>query len=223
MQQDNPNNGSIIQEEIRAIKKSLRLSMNGVVSTLQRRQGLDYKINFGVEIPRLKDIAARHAPDRELANTLWHENIRECRMLAIFLMPGEEYPAVAEKWIAEARFTEIADHLAMNILCKLPDAAASAMEWAGKDDTMFRYCGYLTLSHLFRKGTRLCANDERKLFNIISRLFDESNRGIEHRCAQNALIHYVESECENGRDITDIIDCAPDSLRATLRECFIRA
>ena len=42
-----------IHSTILDIKKSLRLSMNGVVSTLQRRQGLDYKINFGVEIPRI--------------------------------------------------------------------------------------------------------------------------------------------------------------------------
>ena len=46
-----------VQDEVREIKKSLRLAMNGVVSTLQRRQGLNYKINFGVEIPRLKGIA----------------------------------------------------------------------------------------------------------------------------------------------------------------------
>ena len=48
-----------LQQTIKEIKKQLRLSMNGVVSTLQRRQGLDYKINFGVEIPRLKEIALR--------------------------------------------------------------------------------------------------------------------------------------------------------------------
>ena len=56
-----------LHEIIKTIKKEFRLSMNGVVSTLQRRQGLDYKINFGVEIPRLKDIAAKYQKNKELA------------------------------------------------------------------------------------------------------------------------------------------------------------
>jgi hypothetical protein len=46
-----------LHQIIKEIKTQLRLSMNGIVSTHQRRQGLDYKINFGVEIPRLKEIA----------------------------------------------------------------------------------------------------------------------------------------------------------------------
>ena len=55
---------------IKEIKTQLRLSMNGIVSTHQRRQGLDYKINFGVEIPRLKEIAARYTKDETLAEHL---------------------------------------------------------------------------------------------------------------------------------------------------------
>ena len=86
-----------ILDEVREIKKSLRLAMNGVVSTLQRRQGLDYKINFGVEIPRLKGIAETHKKNKELAAALWQDNIRECKMLAILLIPEEEYSTFAEK------------------------------------------------------------------------------------------------------------------------------
>ena len=104
------------RDKVREIKKSLRLAMNGVVSTLQRRQGLDYKINFGVEIPRLKGIANAFTKDRELAETLWQDNIRECKMLAIFLMPEEEAASVADSWIAGTKFTEIADQLAMHLL-----------------------------------------------------------------------------------------------------------
>ena len=67
-----------LHETTKKIKQSLRLSMNGIVSTHQRRQGLDYKINFGVEVPRLKTIAQEYPQDRELAEALWQENIREC-------------------------------------------------------------------------------------------------------------------------------------------------
>ena len=83
-----------LHETTKRIKQSLRLSMNGIVSMHQRRQGLDYKINFGVEIPRLKSIAQEYAQDKELATTLWNDNIRECKLLAIFLLPRRIMP----KW-----------------------------------------------------------------------------------------------------------------------------
>ena len=118
-----------LPEKIRAIKKDLRLAMNGVVSTLQRNQGLNYKINFGVEIPRLKGIAAKYEKDEELAISLWNDNIRECKMLAIFLLPEECYSNIIDKWIAEVPYTEIADHLAKEILCKIPDIEESSASW----------------------------------------------------------------------------------------------
>ena len=64
----------------------------------------------------------------ELAKRLWQDNIRECKMLAIYLLPEASYTTIAESWIAEAPFTEIADHLAMNVLCKLPYATEKALE-----------------------------------------------------------------------------------------------
>jgi hypothetical protein len=58
---------SAINEKIKEIKKELRLAMNGVVSSIQRNQGVNYKINFGVEIPRIKGIAGKFEKDEELA------------------------------------------------------------------------------------------------------------------------------------------------------------
>ena len=46
-------------ETIREIKKQFRLFMNGVVSQSMREKGLEYKVNFGIELPRLKEIAAK--------------------------------------------------------------------------------------------------------------------------------------------------------------------
>ena len=178
-------------DKVREIKKSLRLAMNGVVSTLQRRQGLDYKINFGVEIPRLKGIAQAHEKDKELAVTLWQDNIRECKMLAIFLLPDSEIESVADKWIAETMFTEIADHLAMHLLCKLPDAWDKALQWIADSEGLHAYCGYLTISHLVRKGTAPPVEQELVFFKSLACLQDV--QGIAGRCAINAAMNYLDS------------------------------
>ena len=179
-----------ILDEVREIKKSLRLAMNGIVSTIQRRQGLDYKINFGVEIPRLKGIADAHAKNRELATTLWQDNIRECKMLAIFLMPEENFEDLADKWIGETKVTEIADQLAMHLLCRLPAAWDKALQWSTMTEDLYAYCGYLTISHLVRKGVRPTQEQEAKFFRNLTGLNEE--QGIAARCALNAAMNYLD-------------------------------
>lgn len=183
-------------EKIRKIKQSLRLSMNGVISAHQRRQGLDYKINFGVEVPRIKSIAAQYSKDRELASALWQENIRESKMLAIFLLPEEEYSSIAEKWIAETPFTEIADHLVMNILCKLPTATEDAIKWIDNPNGLFAYCGYLTLSHLPHRGISLTPQQEESFYTHAANLFEKESNSYLRLCAINAINNYTDGEKE---------------------------
>ena len=181
-----------ILDEVREIKKSLRLAMNGVVSTLQRRQGLDYKINFGVEIPRLKGIADAHSRNKELAAMLWQDNIRECKMLAIYLMPEDGFGEVADKWIGETRFTEIADQLAMHLLCKLPNAWEKALRWTEKNEGMYSYCGFLTMSHLTRRGITPSKELEHSFFRRILSLDSQDGQSITLRCALGALMNYLD-------------------------------
>lgn len=163
-------------DKIREIKKSLRLAMNGVVSTLQRRQGLDYKINFGVEIPRIKEIAAQYGKDRELAIALWQEEIRECRMIAILTMPAGEFTADdANGWIATARYTELADHLSMHLLCNIPDAVDNALAWAGQEESIAAYCGFSAIAHLLRKGAVMDSAQTERYINVTAQALDDGS------------------------------------------------
>jgi hypothetical protein len=43
----------------------------------------------------------------------------------------------------------------MVVLSKLPDAPKKAVEWIQNEEGMFRYCGFMTLTHLFRRGIKL--------------------------------------------------------------------
>ena len=210
-----------ILDEVREIKKSLRLAMNGVVSTLQRRQGLDYKINFGVEIPRLKEIAAAHKKNVELACTLWQDNIRECKMLAIFLMPESGYNDVADKWIAETKFTEIADQLAMHLLCKVPDAWNKALQWIEKADIMHSYCGFLTISHLVRRGIEPSKEQEAKFFGCIDLQLRQEAQGIAAKCALNAAINYLDRTPDAVERLKEYIANKEECGLTTLLEIFV--
>ena len=72
-----------MHETVREIKGKLRLFMNGVLSQSLREKGIKYRLIFGVELPRLKEIAAGYEQNHDLAQALWKEDIRECKILKI--------------------------------------------------------------------------------------------------------------------------------------------
>ena len=73
--------------------------MNGVLSQSLREKGIKYRLIFGVELPRLKGIAAGYEQNHDLAQALWKEDIRECKILAAYLQPAESFDAeLADFW-----------------------------------------------------------------------------------------------------------------------------
>ena len=80
-----------VHETIKDIKSKFRLFMNGVISQSMRDKGMDYKLNFGIEYPRIREIAADYEPSHELAQALWKENIRECKIMAGLLQPVKPF------------------------------------------------------------------------------------------------------------------------------------
>lgn len=115
-------------------------------------------------------------------------------MLAIFLMPESGYADVAEPWIAEAPFTEIANHLTMVILSKLPDATTKAIEWIQNSEGMFRYCGFMTLTHLFRRGIELDKEQENTYLATAKNIEELESRKTVIMAAYNSLGHYCDDE-----------------------------
>ena len=119
-----------LQETLKYIKTQFRLGMNGTVSKSMRDKGLDYKLNFGVEIPRLKEIAAQYPKDHQLAQALWKENIREAKILAGMLQPVDSfYPEIADIWVEDMHYPEIAEQTCQNLFQHLPYASEKAFEW----------------------------------------------------------------------------------------------
>lgn len=91
-----------------------------------REKGLVYKLNFGVELPRIKGIAAGYEKDHSLAQALWKEDIRECKILAGLLQPVESFlPEIADIWVEDIRNIEIAELTCMNLFQHLPYALPS--------------------------------------------------------------------------------------------------
>lgn len=141
------------QEKLKAIKRSFFLRMDGTASRSMREKGLDYKINWGVSIPDLRQMAAQYGKDYALAIALWKEDIRECKILATMIMPPEEMlPEIVELWMEQTPSQEIAEMAAFNLYQHLDYAPVMAFQWIASDNEMEQICGYNLLSRLFMKG-----------------------------------------------------------------------
>lgn len=66
-----------LDDQLREIKRRLRAAMNGILSGTMRKNGVDYRVNFGVDQPRLAEIASEIPHTYKLAAALWKEDIRE--------------------------------------------------------------------------------------------------------------------------------------------------
>ena len=145
-----------VQDRILEIKQKLRLNMNGVASGSMREAGIGYKLNFGVGIPSLKEIASGIGKDAELAAALWKEDIRECRILAALIYPEEQFlPDMADLWIEQIEFPDLAEVCSMYLFSRMPGASEAAFRWIASDNAMARYCGFLTLAHMLRGGREM--------------------------------------------------------------------
>lgn len=143
----------MLQDELREIRTQLRMAMNGVISTSMREKGMIYKLNFGVPLPEVKLIAARHEPGSELAAALWKEDIREFKLLAPLLQPVDDFPfEQAEQWVKEIPYWEIAEQCSRNLFCKLPYAEDLTLELiVNKKDEYARTVAFLIWCEMFRQ------------------------------------------------------------------------
>ena len=132
-----------MDELIRNIRTDLRLTMNGVVSSSMRDKGVDYKMNFGVDIPRLKGIAEKYESSAALAQELWRLDVRELKILSTMLYPVDEFAMEnANEWANDIPNQEIRENLCRNLLQQLPYADKLVAQWVASSDTSLRLTGY---------------------------------------------------------------------------------
>lgn len=176
--------------------------MNGMVSQSMREKGMEYKLNFGIEYPRIKEIAAGYEPDHELAQALWKENIRECKILAGLLQPADTfYPEIADIWIEGMDYPELAEYTVMNLFQRLPYASEVVFRWMADEREMFQFCGFLLMARLLMKGERLNERAEAEFLDQACTAV-EGDCGPVQKAASVALRKYAHQSRENKRTVS---------------------
>ena len=139
-----------MNDRIKEIKQSFRQMMDGAVAQSMRDKGVDYHLNWGVILPRLREKADEIGKNYDLAIALWKENVRECKILATMVMPADVIlPEVVDIWMEQTETVEIAEQASMNLYQYLPYAPMKAFEWIASDKELYQLCGFHVVSRIF--------------------------------------------------------------------------
>lgn len=209
-----------LQEQLSDIKKQFRLAMNGVASQSMREKGLLYKINFGIELNRLKEIASLYEKNHDLAQALWKEDIRESKLLAGMLQPIDSFfPEIAEIWIDNTPYPEIAEITTMTLFQYLPYAPSRAFEWIADEREMFQYYGFLLAARLFIQKYELSERAESEFLDQAQAAI-ESETYLPRKAAVLALKKYAMNSQKKTDTIIKLISPYKTSEKAYLRGIY---
>lgn len=181
-----------IAEQVKEIKQSFRLMMDGVVAQSMRNKGVDYHLNWGATLPRLREKADEIGKNYDLAIALWKEDIRECKILATMLMPPDEIlPEVVDIWMEQTPSLEIAEQAAFNLYQHLPFAGEKAYQWLASPQDLPQICGYHVLSRLF---ARKMEPNERGINEFIDQALAalQSENLILRKAAMQSVLRFAE-------------------------------
>ena len=178
--------------DIKEIKQSFRLMMNGVTAQSMRDKGSDYHVNWGAPLPMLRAKAKEIGKDYHLAIELWKEDVRECKILATMVMPAEEMPAeVVDIWMEQTRTQEMAEMASFNLYRFLPYAADKAYQWIASDKALYQLCGFSVLGRLFMEGRE---PNERGINEFLDQaaVAIHSDSVAVRKAVVNSVLHFAE-------------------------------
>lgn len=201
----------LLHQQLKDIKTQLRLSMNGAVSQSMREKGLVYKLNFGVELPRIKSIAAGYEKDHALAQALWKEEIRECKILAGLLQPIDSFlPEIADIWVENMPNIEIAELTCMNLFQYLPYAPSKSFHWIADEREYIQVCGFLTIARLLMKKGDMNERVENEFLDQAISAFLSGSYHVRN-AAMTAIRRFMQYREENAFQVCRRVESLKDS------------
>jgi len=137
-----------MEEKVLDIIIQIKKHQNGAVVDSMLESGIIYKVNYGVTIPELKQIAQPYKGNHDLALRLFEEDIRECKIIASMIDdPAKVTGAQIDTWSDEFTNLEIVEQVCSNLFWKSDFALPRSFEWCIDEDNLFQKAGLLIAGH----------------------------------------------------------------------------
>lgn len=139
-----------IEKDVEWVKNQVRLHMNGAATAQMEQRGIHYRVNYGVAVPHLLQLAKRIPVSYELAERLWFLEIRETMLLAAMLVPAEAMTvARCKEWAAKINNKDLVERSAMYLWGRVDGLNVLLPEWLnGQND-------YLKATALYALGRQV--------------------------------------------------------------------
>lgn len=133
-----------MEEKVQEIIMLIRHRMNGEVVESMRQANIIYKVNYGVIIPELQQIAQPYKGDHDLALRLFEEDIRECKIVASMIDDSAKVTGdQIDKWSDQFDNIEIVEQVCSNLFWKSDFALPRSAEWCLEEDPLMQKAGLL--------------------------------------------------------------------------------
>ena len=182
--------------------------MNGIVSGQMTQNGIIYKKNYGVSIPRIKEIASLYPANHDLALRLWNLQIRETMILATLLEPVDACtPELANKWVESFNQVEIVEQACMNLFSKLQFSNSLCMEWVTTEKDWTQITGFTLGARIF---STLNSNEVNSIIEVALQLSDTGNFFL-YKAIALCLSRFCRRDKETSRFILNEIASISES------------
>lgn len=140
-------------ETARNIRRKFRTLMSGPTSESMRDKGLDYHVNWGISLPHLQELSKEFTQDIHVAMELWKDNVRESKIMALMLMPKEDFTSdIALLWSESLLTQEIAEMASMILYQHTDFASQMSYAMLASGTKLQQILAYNTFARLFSQG-----------------------------------------------------------------------
>ena len=198
---------SSVDDDVKKIKRSFRLFMNGVASSSMRDKGLEYKINWGIPVTRLRDMAAQYAPSVALAERLWESDVRECKILATMLMPAERFSEpMALSWLSACNNQEMVEMLVFNLVQNMPGVETFVVSLLHSDEPNAPLAALHLVSRLVARQNVAFITDEvvSSFAQLVVKALSGTDAVLKH-AALNSVTRYVDRELKGADKVVELL------------------
>ena len=198
---------SSVDDDVKKIKRSFRLFMNGVASSSMRDKGLEYKINWGIPVTRLRDMAAQYAPSVALAERLWESDVRECKILATMLMPAERFSEpMALSWLSACNNQEMVEMLVFNLVQNMPGVETFVVSLLCSDERNAPLAALHLVSRLVARQDVAFMTDEvvSSFAQLVIKALNGTDAVLKH-AALNSVTRYVDRELKGADKVVELL------------------
>ncbi len=157
-----------IETDLKQIRRLILLSMNGITADNMETAGIFYKQNFGVPLPRIKEIAVKYPKNQILAEHLWLSNIREMMIMATIIFPPSLFSEkLFNKWIEDIKTAELCRQFSFNLFAKTNYAEKKISQLLDSESDCNQIIALLTASRISSKMSK--ENKEKIIEHCIKR------------------------------------------------------